>query len=292
MGLPRYLLKLFRDAPKKTTLLRSLALSAKGGDREITSTDGTTLSARSTGQGVPVVMVHGTAGGIGAFSLVEPTLAEQYQVWVYDRRGRGDSGDGYDHELEREVEDLLAVIAAAGSTPHVVGHSFGALVALRTAATTDVDLRSLVLYEPPLVGEEISPDAVAEVGAAVERGDHEHAFMAMGSKIAGLSDEELAVTKAIRPLWKELLEAVPTAPREISEVCSVDWEPGTVPLSGVPVCMIRGGRESVGVYPAIEDLPRWVSDPDVVTIPGQGHMAVAFAPYDFADAVLDFINRH
>jgi len=291
MGLPRFLLKLFRDAPNKTMLLRSLALSSKGGDREITSADGTTLSARSTGQGMPVVMVHGTTGGIGAFAFVELVLAERYEVWVYDRRGRGDSGDGNDYGLGQEVEDLLAVIAATGSTPHVVGHSFGALIALRTAATTDVDLRSLVLYEPPLVSEMVSPDAVAEVDAAVERGDHEHAFMVMASKIAGLSYEEVAVFKAIPPVWKELLETVPTAPREIAEV-SGDWEPGTVPLSDIPVCMIRGERESNPAYPAIADLPRWVSDPEIVTIPGQGHVAAAFAPYDFADAVLNFIDQH
>jgi len=292
MGLPRYLLKLFRDAPKKTMLLRSLALSGKGGDRAITSADGTMLCARSTGQGTPVVMVHGTAGGIGAFSFVELVLAERYEVWVYDRRGRGDSGDGDDYGLGREVEDLLAVIAATGSAPHVVSHSFGALIAFRAAATTAVDLRSLVLYEPPLVSEMVSPDAVAEVDAAVGRGDREHAFMAMASKIAGLSDEEVAVFKAIPPVWKELLETVPTAPREIAEVRSGDWEPGTVPLSDIPVCMIRGERESKPVYPAIEDLPRWVSDPEIVTIPGQGHMAAAFAPYDFADAVLNFIDQH
>lgn len=292
MGLPRYLLQLFRDAPKKTTLLRSLALSAKGGDRQITSADGTTLSARRTGQGLPVVMVHGTAGEIGAFSLAEPMLAERYQVWVYDRRGRGDSGDGDDYGLEREVEDLLAVIAATGSTPHVVGHSFGALIALRAAATTDVDLRSLVLYEPPLVVEEFSPAAVAEVADAVERGDHAHAFTAMGSKIAGFSDEELAVIKALRPAWKEVLDAVRTAPREISETRGVNWEPDTVPVSRVPVRMIYGGRETAPVYPSIEDLPRWVRDPEVVTIPGQGHLANGFAPYDFADAILDFTDRH
>jgi pimeloyl-ACP methyl ester carboxylesterase len=237
-------------------------------------------------------MVHGTSDGIGAFCFVEPVLAERYEVWVYDRRGRGDSGDGDDYGLEREVEDLLAVIAATGATPHVVAHSFGALIALRAAATTDVDLRSLTLYEPPLVTEEIPSDAVEEVNAAVERGDHEHAFTTMASQLAGFRDEELALVRSIPPLWEELLETVPTVPRELSEIRSVDWEPGTVPLSDVPVRMIRGGRDSSPVYPAVEDLPRWVSDPEVVTIPGQGHMATAFAPYDFADAVLDFIDRH
>ena len=115
----------------------------------ITSTDGTKLAARWSGNGSPMVLVHGALGDLDDFALVEGLLAERHSVWVYSRRGRGGSGDGPDYAVQREVEDVLAVVAAAGDGAHLVGHSFGAVCCL-FAATRSPSLRSLVLYEPPL----------------------------------------------------------------------------------------------------------------------------------------------
>jgi len=83
----------------------------------ITSADGTNLAARRSGHGSPMVLVHGANGDLDTFALIEGLLAERHSVWVYSRRGRGGSGDGPDYALEREVEDLLAVAAAAGDHP-------------------------------------------------------------------------------------------------------------------------------------------------------------------------------
>ena len=153
------MVQLFRQAPDKRQLVRSLALGGKGGNRTSTSGDGTELSVRQTGEGDPLVLVHGSLDGIGAFSLVELSLAENHSVWVYDRRGRGGSGDNAEYALDREVDDLRAVITATGGVPHVVAHSYGAVIALQ-ARLSGVPMRSLVVYEPPINGDAIDPQQI------------------------------------------------------------------------------------------------------------------------------------
>src|SRR5262245_50334953 len=102
----------------------------------VTSADGTKLAVRRSGQGSPIVLVHGTNGDLDTFALVEGLLAERHSVWVYSRRGRGGSGDGPDYSLQREVDDVLAVVAAAGGNAHLLGHSGGALYCLFAATET------------------------------------------------------------------------------------------------------------------------------------------------------------
>ena len=99
----------------------------------ISSGDGTTIAVSSRGAGDPIVLVHGTTGNADGWALVAPLLADDLRVITYDRRGRGRSGDGRDYSLEREVDDLLSVIDWAGGPVHLVGHSFGARLAMLAA---------------------------------------------------------------------------------------------------------------------------------------------------------------
>ena len=136
----------------------------------ITSADGTNLAARHSGHGSPMVLVHGANGDLDTCALIEGLLAERHSVWVYSRRGRGGSGDGPDYALEREVEDVLAVLAAAGDRPHLFGHSGGAAYCL-LAAEQRPSLRSLVLYEPPLHLDRLDPSIVDDMQAALDAGN-------------------------------------------------------------------------------------------------------------------------
>lgn len=292
MGVPGHLLHLFREAPSKRRLLRSLALATRGGDRTVTSADGTRLSARRSGDGVPVVLVHGTLDGINAFSLIELTIAERHAVWVYDRRGRGGSGDATRHySLQCEIEDLEAVLAAAGSPAHVVGHSFGALIAL-AAAASGTAMRSLVLYEPPLRQDQLDHRAITQVEALVATGDLDRAITVMATELAGAREDEVAVPRRIKAMWNQLRDGVGTTPRELEVVCDVRWDAFDLPVRDRPVLVIRGDRDHSPAYPRPEDLPRFVADAEIVTLEGQGHLATTFAPARFAEVVLEFVDRH
>jgi pimeloyl-ACP methyl ester carboxylesterase len=113
------------------------------------SADGTTIGYRQYGSGPGLILVHGGMQAAQHLSALAVGLADQFRVFVPDRRGRGSSGPhGAEFGLRREVEDLQAIIAATGAR-FLFGHSSGALIALRTALVTP-GLERVALYEPPL----------------------------------------------------------------------------------------------------------------------------------------------
>lgn len=118
---------------------------------DVVSADGTTLVARRSGQGVPVVLIHGSSGGLDSWDGVAPFLADTFEVWVYARRGYAPSGVGaHEKTFADDVADALAVVHAAGGDAHLVGASFGGTVGLHAARNNPSALRSLAIFEPPL----------------------------------------------------------------------------------------------------------------------------------------------
>jgi pimeloyl-ACP methyl ester carboxylesterase len=122
----------------------------------VASADGTVIAFDRWGGGPPVVL---TAGAFGARSQTEPlarALAPRHTALNYDRRGRGDSGDTAPYAVDREIDDIAALIAAADGTAAVFGYSSGATLALHAAAR-GLPLTRLVLYEPPFNTEDTDP---------------------------------------------------------------------------------------------------------------------------------------
>jgi pimeloyl-ACP methyl ester carboxylesterase len=115
---------------------------------EVTSSDGTPIAFDRLGDGPPVVVV---CGAMCDRALMRPTaeeLAKHFTVFNYDRRGRGDSGDTAPYAVEREIEDIGALIAQAGGRASVYGHSSGAGLALHAAAHGP-PIAKLALHDPP-----------------------------------------------------------------------------------------------------------------------------------------------
>src|SRR2546426_5567158 len=113
----------------------------------VKSRDGTPITYERAGSGPPLVLVHGsTSDHDTAYRFVIPMLERYFTVRALDRRGRGDSGDGADYCLEREVDDVAAVSESAGEPVKLFGHGFGALLALGASLRTG-DGHKLGLYE-------------------------------------------------------------------------------------------------------------------------------------------------
>jgi pimeloyl-ACP methyl ester carboxylesterase len=131
--------------------------------RTVTSADGTTIAYDLFGSGPPVIMVAAAfntrSGSTGPLAVA---LQDRFTVLNYDRRGRGDSGDTAPYSVEREIEDLDALIAAAGGSAAVFGHSSGATLALRAAAQ-GLAISKLALYEPPFLVDESRPPLPADL---------------------------------------------------------------------------------------------------------------------------------
>ncbi|MEU8803174.1 alpha/beta hydrolase [Spirillospora sp. NPDC048819] len=115
---------------------------------KVTSADGTAIAYDRAGEGHPVVIVGGATCDRLITRPLADALAAHFDVINYDRRGRGDSTDTPPFAVGREVDDLAALIAAAGGSAHVYGHSSGAALALHAAAR-GLPIDRLVLHEPP-----------------------------------------------------------------------------------------------------------------------------------------------
>ncbi|HTT30363.1 MAG TPA: alpha/beta hydrolase [Solirubrobacteraceae bacterium] len=118
----------------------------------VESADGTRIAFDRSGSGSPLVIVVGASCDRSTSKPLAELLASSYTVYEYDRRGRGDSGNGRPLCTEVEVQDLAAVVAAAGEAPFVYGHSSGGSLALEAAAR-GVEMRRLAVYEPPYTGD-------------------------------------------------------------------------------------------------------------------------------------------
>ena len=125
----------------------------------VTPGDGTRLAYWRLGAGPPVVVVHGGLGSSLGWRPVAQRLAGHFEVFLYDRRGRGRSGDNPAHALEREIEDAEALLAIAGPGAALLAHSFGGAVALEVARRAQSGaVAAVAVYEPAVdVGGTIAP---------------------------------------------------------------------------------------------------------------------------------------
>ena len=118
--------------------------------RSVVSRDGTPIAVFSSGDGPPLLLVHGATADHTTWRSVGPVLERAFRLHAVDRRGRGASGDGSSYEIEREYEDLAAVAEAVadeeGTPVDVVGHSYGGRCALGAALLTE-SIRRLIVYE-------------------------------------------------------------------------------------------------------------------------------------------------
>jgi pimeloyl-ACP methyl ester carboxylesterase len=180
----------------------------------VTSADGTTIAFDRRGDGPPLVLVGGALSDRRAGAALAALLADDLTVIAYDRRGRGDSGDTPPYAVQREVEDLAAVIGAVGGSASVFGHSSGAVLALEATAR-GIGVAKLAVYEPPFVVDDARPslpeDYVARLEgllAAGERGEAVAYFMRVGPGIPE------GVLEGMRgsPMWGEMEALAHTLP--------------------------------------------------------------------------------
>jgi pimeloyl-ACP methyl ester carboxylesterase len=250
----------------------------------IESADGTPIAYRVTGAGDPMVMVHGSGTWSADWLFVLPLLRDHFTVVTMDRRGRGRSGDARDYAIEREAEDVLAVLDAVDADL-LVGHSYGAMCSILAAKQTETDrLRRLVLYEPPIGVTQRGLGALQEL---IDAGEHEVAIEGFLRSI-GTSDEQFQAIRS-SPAWTDLVGTVPTLSREL-RAC-VDWRHPPGPIH-VPTLFLMGEKTQSPVYlDGLDDLQAAFPGARRKLIPGQMHVAHVFDARVFAEHVTDFFNE-
>jgi pimeloyl-ACP methyl ester carboxylesterase len=179
----------------------------------VTSADGTTIAYETTGSGPPLILVDGALGyrALGFSQKLADELAERFTVYTYDRRGRGESADTPPYAVEREVEDIAALIKAAGGSAHLYGISPGGALALE-AANRGLPIDRLALYEIPFVvdssREPMDPEYRANVEKALAEGrpgDAVKHFM----RLVGVPGPFIALMRFM-PAWSKLKDSAHT----------------------------------------------------------------------------------
>jgi pimeloyl-ACP methyl ester carboxylesterase len=247
--------------------------------RIVTSEDGTPIAVFSAGDGPPLVLVHGATADHTTWRTSGPLLAARHTTHAVDRRGRGASGDAPGYAIEREFEDLVAVVeslaAESGGPVDVVGHSYGGRIELGAALLTR-SLRRLIVYEgapPPESGRGYQDDGLlARIEALVAAGDRDEALATFMRDIVGMPDVDLAAFRA-DPIWPRRAAAVETTIRELRAEVSRAASLEALASVRQPVLQILGGASSPVFGEATRALDARLRNGRVITIDGARHAA-------------------
>jgi pimeloyl-ACP methyl ester carboxylesterase len=239
----------------------------------VTSKDGTTIAFDKIGAGPPLILVVGAFNDRATGAPLAEVLADKFTVIIYDRRGRGASGDSTPYAIEREVEDLDALIDEAGGEASVFGYSSGAALAL-TAAAADSAITKLALYDlPPVVDEGRPPDSVdhaARLGELIAEGRRGDAVEYFQSKLVGLPDEVVAQLR--NAPFRPALEAIAHTLVYDAMIVGHRWLPKDLASSiTVPTLAVAAGAASPLLPAAADALAAAVPRARAVTLDGQTH---------------------
>ena len=212
----------------------------------VQSADGTTIAYECTGAGPALLLVGGAFNNRRSADQIVPLLAPHFGVIAFDRRGRGDSGDTQPYAVEREVDDLRALAAAAGGSSFVSGHSSGAVLALE-ATVRGLPVTKLVVYEPPYMiddtREKPSADYADRVQAAIDAGNRELAAETFLTEAVGMPADVVGTIER-SPGWPAMLAVAHTLPYENAIVGDGSMPADRLATISVSTLAMAGGASS------------------------------------------------
>jgi pimeloyl-ACP methyl ester carboxylesterase len=235
----------------------------------VTSADGTDIAYEREGDGPPLVLVHGGSATRHSWDPLRPHLADDFALFVLDRRGRGASGDADDYGLDREVADVRAVLESIDGDPILFGHSFGGLVALEVARETPVE--RLVLYEPALLtgDHRQGADLAARMADRLETGNRRDAVELFFREAAGVeSVEQIPISRAVG-----LTETIVRENRAVER-----YRLGDDLAVSAPTLLFTGEHGPEHLRDGVQALHEELPDSRLVELAEAGHVGIASAP--------------
>ena len=246
---------------------------------KVFSKDGTAIAFERIGNGPPVILIDGALcyRGMGQSGQLAELLAQHFTVFTYDRRGRGRSGDTAPYAVEREVEDIAALLGEAGGAAFVWGTSSGAVLALE-AANHLTGIKKLALYEAPFIVDNSRPttedgwDRISEAVAADHRSDAVKLFL----KLVGVPGFVTALMPLMIPLWLKLKAVAHTLPYD-GAIVRDNQRGRPLPASRwasvtIPALVMDGGNSPSWMLHANRSLASVLPNAQYRTLKGQTHM--------------------
>jgi pimeloyl-ACP methyl ester carboxylesterase len=244
---------------------------------QVTSKDGTTIAFDRLGQGPAVILVSGGSVDRSSLAALADLLAQHFTVFNYDRRGRGPSGDTPPYAVEREVEDIDAVVEAAGGSAYLFGSSSGAALALEAARQLPNRITKLALWEPPYIPEGFprppadTAKTFSDLVAAGKRGDAAEYFMA---KVVGMPPEFVAQARSSS--WWPAQEALAhTLAYDATIMGDYSLPTERAAQVTIPTLVLDGGASFPFLHPTAQALAATLPNGRQRTLEGQSHDVAA-----------------
>ncbi len=237
-------------------------------------------------------MVHGAAADHTRWAPILPGLEEHFTVFAVDRRGRGQSGDDEPYIIEREYDDVVAVVDSIPGPVNLLGHSYGAICSLEASLKIS-NLRKLILYEPPIhtdVKKNYPPDAIDRMNSCLGVGEREKALLIFLQEIVGIPQNEIDMLRSSAS-WSSRVAAAHTIPREEASVDSYIFKPERFSHMETPTLLLLGGDSPSFFRAAIETLKKSILNSRIAIMSGQQHAAMDIAPELFLRKVIGFLTE-
>jgi pimeloyl-ACP methyl ester carboxylesterase len=274
---------------------------------QVTSKDGTTIAFDKTGSGPAVILINGALGLRFDAAFVE-LLNPHFTVYNYDRRGRGESGDTAPFAVDREIEDIEALIDAAGGSAYLHGNSSGAILALEAANQLSSKVAKLSMFEPPFITDDSRPplpaDYVERLETAIADGKPGNAVEIFMTVAIGIPDEYISQMRylppsevfgmkegVVAPMWTEM--------EKVAHTISYDGRAVLPFMQGkplptdrwtsviMPTLVIVGGNSEPFFHNGTKELADLLPSAQVQILEGQDH---AVQPDALAPVLIEFFN--
>lgn len=259
----------------------------------VASKDGTLIGCAVDGDGPPLLMVHGTGDTHLGWRRVRGLLTPHFKLYLMDRRGRGISGDNPEYSLEREWDDVAAVLDAIEGVS-LFAHSFGAMCSLEAMLRArEGNLRQAMIYEPSvnrMLSNPVRDTAVDEMARLIAAGDRDHAVELHLRSIINVPDETIARQRALAESWAVRCGMAHTMPRELLALRGYEFEPERFAPITVRTGIIVGGKSPERSHETARQLHRAIPNSELFSLEGQGHFGMLTAPDLFARTLVAFLK--
>lgn len=250
------------------------------------SKDGTPIAYESSGQGSALLLVHGGGSTPERWQPILPRFETDFTVHRMARRGVGGSGEAADYSVERQAEDIAAVVDAIGGPVDVLGHSFGGLCVLEAALRT-ANIRRLILYEAPILP--LLPSGFADrLQALIDAGDRDGAWATLNREVVKMPEHEIELQRG-QPAYAARLASMHIVVHEARAIDRYRFDAARYASVSVPALLLVGGDSPAWAQKATQAVHRALPHSRIAVLPGQQHVAMDTAPDLFAREVMGFL---
>ena len=256
----------------------------------VKSKDGTVIAYERTGSGPALILVDGAlcSRGFGPSPQLAPLLAPHFTVVTYDRRGRGQSGDTRPYSPIREVEDLAALIEAAGGSASLLGLSSGAALALQAAAS-GISIDKVIAYEPPYVaegGQGREADHEAELNRLLSEDDRGRAVRYFMKDMVGAPAPMVVMLRLMPWIWRKLQRVAHTLPYDAAVMTAFKIPRPRFASITRPVLVMSGSKTDPRLRAAAQAVSQVIPSAVYRELAGQTHNV---SPKALAPAAVEFL---